>query len=280
MTARKPAKATRRAVLFGAGRMGGAMAHGWKRGFTASGLKSLDIVDPSPPESTMALADGRRIRLNAKPRKVDVAIIGVKPQGFEAAAPDFVDWIQPDTIVISVMAGIRIERIASLLGVERVVRAMPNTPGSIGKGITGISMSDACGAVEQTVAEQLLSPLGDVVGPVSESQLDALTAVSGSGPAYVFLLAETLEAAGRAVGLAPELAAKLARSTVAGAGALLAEGEDPAALRKAVTSPGGTTAAALDVLMAPGAMPEIMRKAVESATKRNIELSGPMPKKS
>jgi pyrroline-5-carboxylate reductase len=147
-------------------------------------------------------------------------------------------------------------------------------------GVTGYALSSKCGAAEKAATEKLLAPLGGVVGPLDEAQIDAVTAVSGSGPAYVFLLAEALAAAGVAVGLAEDVAAQLAHRTVVGAGALLAEGGDPAALRKAVTSPGGTTAAALDVLMAQGAIPDLMRRAVEAAAKRGAELSREAEKKS
>src|SRR5690606_21242847 len=169
--------------------------------------------------------------------------------------------------------------IPEALGATKVARAMPNTPGAIGKGVTGYALSQDCGAAEKAATEQLLAPLGGVVGPLDENRIDAVTAVSGSGPAYVFLLAEALEGAAVSAGLDRGTAAKLARQTVIGAGALLAEGGDPADLRKAVTSPGGTTAAALDILMSNDTLTDLIRRAVEAAAKRSAELSGEVAKK-
>ena len=157
---------------------------------------------------------------------------------------------------------------------------MPNTPGAIGMGVTGFALSGACGDAENVATGKLLEPLGLVLGPLPEAQMDAVTAVSGSGPAYVFLLVEALAAAGRSVGLDEATANALARETIIGAGALLGEfAESPAELRKAVTSPGGTTAAALGVLMSAGGMPDLMRKAVDAAVRRGAELSREAEKK-
>jgi pyrroline-5-carboxylate reductase len=151
---------------------------------------------------------------------------------------------------------------------------MPNTPGAIGMGATAFSLSKACGEVESAATGRLLEPLGLVIGPIEEKHMDAVTAVSGSGPAYVFLLAETLAEAGRAAGLPPAIAAHLARQTVVGAGALLgAASETAAQLREGVTSPNGTTAAALEVLMGPGGMSGLMREAVQAAARRGAELA-------
>src|SRR5262249_37946461 len=158
--------------------------------------------------------------------------------------------------------GVTIARIGEKLGPQRVARAMPNTPGALGAGVTGYALAPACTEEDAEATAKLLAPLGLVVGPLKENEIDAVTAVSGSGPAYVFLLAETLAAAGREAGLSEATAAILARETIIGAGKLLAEGGDPADLRKAVTSPNGTTAAALGVLMSKDAMPDLMRKAV------------------
>jgi pyrroline-5-carboxylate reductase len=158
---------------------------------------------------------------------------------------------------------------------------MPNTPGSIGSGVTGYALSDACGDAENQATVRLLDPLGLAVGPLQESLMDAVTAVSGSGPAYVFLLAEALAEAGRAAGLPRAIADILARETVIGASALLGTSTStPAELRLAVTSPGGTTAAALEVLMGDGGVPELMKKAVEAAAKRSAELAREAERKS
>lgn len=263
----------RRVALIGAGRMGAAMARGWLRDHKAAGLAHLNIVEPHPGADIVGAASGDKVTLNGTPSPANVVVLAVKPQGFSEAAAGLAGWIGPDTLVISIMAGVTIKKIATALGAAKVVRAMPNTPGAIGMGITAYALSVACSETDHWAAESLLRPLGEVVGPLDESQMDAVTAVSGSGPAYVFLLAETLEAAGRAAGLDPAVAAKLARRTVFGAGALLGEGGDPTELRKAVTSPGGTTAAALDVLLTRGALPDLMRKAVVAAIRRGAELA-------
>jgi pyrroline-5-carboxylate reductase len=269
----------KQAVLVGAGRMGVAMARGWLRSLKSAGLGKLHVVEPEPSAEITALGKSGKISLNRAGNPADVVVLAVKPQGFAKAAQSLNAWIGPDTLVVSIMAGVTIRSISDALGVSRVARAMPNTPGAIGKGVTGYALSPQCGEVEKATAEKLLAPLGDVVGPLEEKHIDAVTAVSGSGPAYVFLLAEALEGAAKAAGLDDATAATLARKTVIGAGALLAEGADPAELRRAVTSPGGTTAAALDVLMARGAIPELMRKAVEAAAKRGAELSREAEKK-
>ncbi|HEY7800180.1 MAG TPA: pyrroline-5-carboxylate reductase [Hyphomonadaceae bacterium] len=269
----------KQAVLVGGGRMGAAMARGWLRSLKSAGLGKLHVVEPEPSAEVAAWGKSGKISLNRAANPADVVVLAVKPQGFAKAAPSIRGWIGPDTLVVSIMAGITIRGITEALGVAKVARAMPNTPGAIGKGVTGYALSPQSGEAEKATAEMLLAPLGDIVGPLEEKHIDAVTAVSGSGPAYVFLLAEALEGAAKAAGLDDATAATLARKTVIGAGALLAEGGDPADLRRAVTSPGGTTAAALDVLMARGAIPELMRKAVEAAAKRGAELSREAEKK-
>jgi pyrroline-5-carboxylate reductase len=263
----------RRATLIGAGRMGAAMARGWLRDLKVAGLTQLYIAEPQPDDDIVAWSKDGKVVLNGAAAPADVVVLAVKPQGFGEAAGGLTGWIGPNTLVISIMAGVTIKRIASALCAPKVVRAMPNTPGAIGKGVTAYSLSTACDAGDRAAAERLLRPLGEVVGPLDETQMDAVTAVSGSGPAYVFLFAETLEAAGRAAGLDPATAAILARQTVFGAGALLGRGGDPTDLRKAVTSPGGTTAAALDVFLSKGALPDLVRKAVEAAARRGAELA-------
>jgi pyrroline-5-carboxylate reductase len=260
-------------ALIGAGRMGGAMARGWLADPARAGISRLHVVEPSPDPELASLCSAGPATLNGDAQPVDIVVLAVKPQSLAAAAPGLAGWIRPETLVLSIMAGLTLRQIGDALKVGRIVRAMPNTPGAIGQGVSAFALSSACLPADQAAAERLLSPLGKVIGPVPEDRMDAVTAVSGSGPAYVFLLAEALEAAGRAAGLEPQVAAQLARGTVAGAGALLATGEDPSALRRAVTSPGGTTAAALDVLMAPGGLPDLMRKAVEAAARRGAELS-------
>jgi pyrroline-5-carboxylate reductase len=269
------------AVLIGAGRMGSAMARGWLGDLAGAGISKLSVVEPAPGDDVKEAAAAGFIALNPSPEPADLLILAIKPQGFGGAAEALKAWVGPDTFVISIMAGVTIARISDALGCPMVARAMPNTPGAIGMGATGFALSDACDDDEAELTAGLLEPLGLVVGPLKEAQMDAVTAVSGSGPAYVFLLVEALAAAGRSAGLHEADANALARETIIGAGALLGEySEPPTELRKQVTSPGGTTAAALDVLMAPGGMQDLMRKAVEAAVKRGGELAKEAEKKS
>ncbi len=262
------------AVLIGAGRMGSAMARGWISDLGSAGLAKLSVVEPSPGDDVRAAAATKLIDLNPAPVVADIVVLAVKPQGFGAAVETLKAWVGPDTLVVSIMAGVTIARIVGALGSAKVARAMPNTPGAIGMGATGFALSDACGEDEAAVTAMLLEPLGLVAGPLKETQMDAVTAVSGSGPAYVFLLVEALAAAGVSAGLDEATANALARETIVGAGALLGEfAEAPGELRKQVTSPGGTTAAALGVLMAEGGMPELIKRAVEAAVKRGAELA-------
>ena len=262
------------AVLVGAGRMGSAMARGWLGDLAAAGIGRLSVLDPAPGDDVKEAEKAGFIALNPAPEPADLLILAVKPQGFGAAADGLKAWVGADTLIVSIMAGVTIARISAALGCPKVARAMPNTPGAIGMGATGFALSGACGDAEAATTAALLEPLGLVVGPLKEDQMDAVTAVSGSGPAYVFLLVESLAAAGRAVGLDEKDANALARETIIGAGALLGEfAEPPSELRRQVTSPGGTTAAALEVLMAAGGMPDLMRKAVEAAARRGAELA-------
>ncbi len=268
------------AVLVGAGRMGSAMARGWLQDLGAAGVGKLSVVEPHPGADVIEAANEKLIALNPPAEPADILVLAMKPQGFSDAVAGLKAWTGPETLVVSIMAGVTISRIASALGTTKIARAMPNTPGAIGMGVTGYALSDACGDAESMATAKLLEPLGLVIGPLKEEQMDAVTAVSGSGPAYVFLLVESLAAAGRAAGLGEATANALARETVVGAGALLGEfAEPPAELRKAVTSPGGTTAAALDVLMSAGGMPDLIRKAVDAAVRRGAELSREAEKK-
>jgi pyrroline-5-carboxylate reductase len=268
------------AVLAGAGRMGAAMARGWVQDLGSAGIGRLSVIEPHPGEDVIEAANEKLIALNPSPEPADILVLAIKPQNFVEAIEGLKAWVAPETLVVSIMAGVTISRISAALGCERVARAMPNTPGAIGMGVTGFALSDLCSDAHSVATGKLLEPLGLVIGPLKEEQMDAVTAVSGSGPAYVFLLVEALAAAGRAAGLGEATANALARETIIGAGALLGEfAESPAALRKAVTSPGGTTAAALDVLMSAGGMPDLMRKAVDAAVRRGAELAKEADKK-
>jgi len=202
-----------------------------------------------------------------------VLVVAVKPQMFPDAAPQLRALVKPSTLVISIMAGVPIAKLAQACG-GKVVRAMPNTPAAIGRGITVAVAEASVSAEQRAVADALLRATGSVEWIEDEALMDAVTAVSGSGPAYVFLLAEELARAGIAAGLSPELATRLARETVAGSGELLHRSElTSETLRKNVTSPGGTTAAALEVLMGPGGFQPLLTRAVTAAAKRSRELA-------
>jgi pyrroline-5-carboxylate reductase len=262
-------------VLAGAGKMGGAMLTGW----LDAGLdqRRTTIIDPVPARTIVDLCAARGIALNPPdPEPGAVLVLGIKPQGLETAAPGLDRLIGRDTLLVSILAGKTIADLRARLPRARaVVRAMPNLPASIGRGATGACASPEVSPEQRAAAEALLAASGTVAWLADEAQIDAVTAVSGSGPAYVFLLAETLAEAGIAAGLDPDVARDLARATVAGAGALLdASPADAAELRRNVTSPGGTTAAALDVLMRPDGLGALMREAVAAARRRAGELSG------
>lgn len=262
-----------RIALIGAGRMGGAMLRGWM----ASGAPlSFILVDPAPGAEIEALAGEGRLTLNPDPLligPVDVVVLAVKPQTFAKAAPSARLFVGRQTLVVSIMAGVSIAAIAEKMGADKVARAMPNTPGAIGQGVTSLVLGPDLAEADAALARNLLAPLGLVETLETERLMDAATAVAGCGPAYVFLLAEVLAKAGEAEGLEPELALRLAIETIAGAGALMRDsGEDPAALRRAVTSPQGVTAVALDALMDDGGIGALFRRAISKAVQRSREL--------
>ena len=260
-------------VLAGAGKMGGAMLAGW----LARGLdpRKVCVIEPHPSGEISALVK-KGIRLNPSPKDAgDVAtlVVALKPQTFGEVGTNLKPFAGPSTLVVSIMAGTTIAAIARACG-GSVVRAMPNTPAAIGRGITVAVAAANVSAAQRAIADSLLRATGSVEWVDDEKLMDAVTAVSGSGPAYVFLLAEELARAGVEAGLPPELATKLARETVAGSGELLHRSDLPSAtLRQNVTSPGGTTAAALEVLMGTDGMQSLMIRAVAAATKRSRELA-------
>jgi pyrroline-5-carboxylate reductase len=260
-------------VLAGAGKMGGAMLTGW----LAQGLdpKHLVLIEPHPSAEISALS-AQGIRLNPPAKdigEVDTLVVAVKPQSFREAGAALKAFTGSSTLVVSIMAGTPIASLEAVCG-GSVVRAMPNTPAAIGRGITVAVAAKKVSAAQRAIADALLRATGSVEWVDNESLMDAVTAVSGSGPAYVFLLAEELARAGVAAGLPADLAAKLARETVAGSGELLHRSDlSPATLRQNVTSPGGTTAAALDVLMGPDGMEKLMTRAVAAATQRSKDLA-------
>ncbi|MGJ5075054.1 pyrroline-5-carboxylate reductase [Bradyrhizobium oligotrophicum] len=258
-------------VLAGAGKMGGAMLAGW----LAGGLdpKRVVIIEPMPSAEITALV-AKGVRLNpASSAPAEVVIVAVKPQMFPDAAPALKPWVGDGTLVLSIMAGTTIASLQRAVG-GAVVRAMPNTPAAIGRGITVAVPAGNVSAAQRALTDALLRATGAVEWVDQEALMDAVTAVSGSGPAYVFLLAEELARAGVAAGLPEPLATTLARHTVSGAGELLRQSDLPSAtLRQNVTSPGGTTAAALSVLMAADGFQPLLTKAVAAATARSKELA-------
>lgn len=258
-------------VLVGGGRMGSAMLAGWRE----QGLAAAVIVDPSPAATlsgpgVQVVADAAAIPAGFIPAAI---IFAVKPQAAPAVLPAYGRFT--DALFISIMAGKTIAAIAASLGhAAAVVRAMPNTPAAVRQGITVAVAGGHVSPAQRALADALLSAIGQVAWVADEALLDPVTAISGGGPAYLFLLTELLEQAALDHGLAPDLARKLARQTVIGAAALLAAGdEDAAALRAAVTSPGGTTERALAVLRAPQAWPKAFAEAINAATARSRDLS-------
>lgn len=262
-------------VLIGAGNMGGAMALGWIR----SGIAASSIIaaDPNPPEAMKARFTEAGINIVAAAPddvKAGVIFVAVKPQVMEAVLPAYRKLIGPDTIVISIAAGKPIAFIEAHLGDAPMVRAMPNTPAMIGRGVTGAFANARVSEAQRKLVHSLLEVSGPVEWVENESLIDAVTALSGSGPAYVFYLVECMAEAGRKLGLPADLAMRLARATVSGGGELLHQSPDDAAvLRRNVTSPGGTTAAALDVLMADDGMQPLFDAAIKAARDRAEELS-------
>ncbi len=263
--------AARGLVLLGCGKMGSAMLAGWlKQGLPAT---SVWVLDPNPSDWVKA----QGVHVNADlPEDPAIVLVAVKPQMMGEALPSMTALGNGTTLFVSVAAGTPLSAFEATLGEKTpIIRAMPNTPAAVGRGISAIIGNDMTDAKSLDLAEGLLSAVGQVVRLESESQMDAVTGVSGSGPAYVFHLIETLAAAGEAQGLSPDLALQLARATVAGAGALAEDAEEtPAQLRVNVTSPNGTTQAALEVLMdEQTGFPPLLKKAVAAAADRSKELS-------
>lgn len=262
-------------TLVGAGKMGGAMLAGW----LAGGLDAARtcVVDPQASPEMVRLCESHGIALNPSDVPAnDALILAIKPQGLEGAAGLLDGMIAPHTLVVSILAGKTIGDLQGRLPSARaIVRAMPNLPASIGRGVTGAVANANVSPDQRDHADALLKAVGGVEWLDDEALIDTLTALSGSGPAYVFLLAEAMAEAGVAAGLPADMSARLARATVSGAGALLsASPHDAGQLRRDVTSPGGTTAAALSVLMREGGVPDLMREAIAAAKLRAGELSG------
>ncbi|WP_306006053.1 pyrroline-5-carboxylate reductase [Aquicoccus porphyridii] len=263
--------AARGLVLLGCGKMGSAMLKGWLAGGLPPG--SVHVRDPHPSDWLR----GAGVHINDDlPKAPAIVLIAVKPQMMEEALPVLVPMGNGETLFLSVAAGTPIATYEQVLGAQTpIIRAMPNTPAAVGHGITAIIGNAQASAAHLDAADSLLRAVGQVVRLEAESQMDAVTGVSGSGPAYVFHMIECLARAGEAQGLAPDLALDLARATVAGAGALAMEsGESPEQLRINVTSPGGTTQAGLDLLMDEASgLPSLMERTVAAATNRAKELA-------
>lgn len=260
-------------VLVGAGKMGMAMAIGWiKAGLPG---RNLFLVDPAPHESVVAFANESGASLgNTLPAESPrVVVLAVKPQVMGEVLASVKPIVDAQTLVLSIAAGVSIAKFSAALGTDKVVRTMPNTPAQLGKGISGAVAAQAVTGDDKKLAQALLEAAGQVVWLDDERLIDSVTAVSGSGPAYAFYLVEALAGAGEKQGLSSEQAMLLARQTIIGAAALLEADASPASqLRKNVTSPGGTTQAALDVLMAEDGLSVLMDRAVAAARMRSEEL--------
>lgn len=264
-------------LLVGAGKMGGAMLAGWlEQGLAASRVL---VLDPSPPPEVAELLASKGVRIITAADDLASApaimLLAVKPQIMEAVFAPLAKHAGPATLLLSIAAGRTIASLAKFLPENApIVRAMPNTPASIGRGITVCCPNAHVTTAQRSACTALLGAVGDVAWVDDEKLIDPVTAVSGSGPAYIFLLAESLAKAGIAAGLPEDLAAKLARATVSGAGEMLHRSDlPPATLRQNVTSPGGTTAAALSVLMGKDGLDDLMTRAVAAASARGSELS-------
>ena len=262
-------------VLAGGGKMGGALLTGWlKSGVHAS---NIHVVEPeaSTAKSLVSLGVTVVAATAELPGAAETVVFAVKPQIMHDVVPDYKRLASAETVFLSIAAGCTIALFETHLGAVPVVRAMPNTPAAIGLGMTVACANAQTSNGQKARCQNLLKAVGEVAWVSEESLMDPVTAVSGSGPAYVFLLIETLAAAGVEAGLSADLAMRLARATVRGAGELASRSEDaPGQLRVNVTSPGGTTAAALDVLMAGDGLDRLMKRAVLAATARSKALAG------
>jgi pyrroline-5-carboxylate reductase len=262
-------------VLVGCGQMGSAMLRGWLKSGAAS---RFVIVEPAGAPEILAASPQVEVHRAASELddalSPDAVVFAVKPQMIGDIVPAYRRFVRPSTVFMSIAAGTTIANLARHLGDAAIVRVMPNTPAAIGRAISVACANPRVTAAQRDLCDALLAAIGESTWVEDEGLLDAVTAVSGSGPAYVFLLIETLAEAGAKAGLPPELALQLAQATVAGAGELArVSPESPARLRENVTSPGGTTRAALDVLMAKDGLAALMARAVAAATARSRELA-------
>ena len=265
-------------LLVGCGKMGGALLDGW---LAARTVDQVVVVEPQGAFPAETGSAGQRIVRCAGVSRIppgfepDVVVLAVKPQVMDEVVPAYAGFVRPGTVFLSIAAGKTIEYFTTRLGADAaIVRAMPNTPASVGRGMTVAVPNAAVTPDQRRLCETLMGAVGQVAWIDDEGLIDAVTAVSGGGPAYVFLLIETLAQAGVAAGLPEELAMTIARATVAGSGELAARSTEPAAvLRKNVTSPNGTTQAALEVLMAEDGIQPLFDRAIAAATARSRELA-------
>ncbi|HEY1260835.1 MAG TPA: pyrroline-5-carboxylate reductase [Stellaceae bacterium] len=262
-------------LLVGCGKMGTALLRGW----LASGVtRHCLVVEPEGAPAELAAQPGiawyKAAESLPDAPAPDAVVFAVKPQVADRVLPSYRRWVRPETLFLSIIAGKTLAGMARHLGRAALVRTMPNTPAAIGRGITVACASPPVTPGQRRLCDRLLAAAGESAWVEDEGLLDAVTAVSGSGPAYVFLLIEALAQAGEKQGLPADLALRLARATVAGSGELARRSEEsPAQLRENVTSPGGTTRAALDVLMAKDGFPALLERAVAAATVRSRELA-------
>jgi len=259
-------------LLVGCGKMGGALLSGWlAHGVSAT---SVTVVEPKPAAGSLPGGVTLVAGIDAVTAAPAVVVLAVKPQQMDAVVAQCRRFVRPGTVFLSIAAGKSIAYYAHALGDAAIVRAMPNTPAAVGRGMSALCANAKADAAQREVCDALLTAVGEVAWIDDESLLDAVTAVSGGGPAYVFLLIECLAEAGVAAGLPADLAMRLARTTVAGAGELVHQASEPASrLRENVSSPGGTTLEALKVLMAPDGLQPLLTRAIAEATRRSRELA-------
>jgi pyrroline-5-carboxylate reductase len=262
-------------VLVGCGKMGTAMLHGWLAG---GAIRHFHVVEPEgvPPGFAPTPEIAWHTTVDTVPGELvpDAIVLAVKPQVVDAVLPPYRRWARPETLFVSIVAGKTLAGLGHHLGPAAVIRTMPNTAAAVGRAITVACANPRVSEEQRRLCDRLLAAIGESAWVEDEALLDAVTAVSGSGPAYVFLLIEALARAGEAEGLPPALALRLARSTVAGSGELArVSAESPATLRENVTSPGGTTRAALDVLMARDGLEPMIARAVTAAAARSRALA-------
>jgi pyrroline-5-carboxylate reductase len=263
-------------VLAGAGKMGSAMLEGWLK--AGADPAKIVAIDPMPPQEVLQLLAKHNILHNPELATItdaEVIVVAVKPQVMDEVLPNLVSLKSSRPLILSVAAGKTIATFAKHFGADAsIIRTIPNTPAAIGRGITAMCGNAHVSKTQMELATALLSSTGELVTVEDESQIDLVTAVSGSGPAYIFYLTECMAAAGEKIGLSPALAMQLARATVAGSGELMRQsGIDAATLRQNVTSPKGTTYAALQVLMADDGMMPLFEKAITAAAERSKELA-------